>query len=58
MREKCLDNEKCFDIFMGRECNETYKVWLKSVLFEKDFSKTDNWDLRLNLNNALIPLFS
>ena len=58
MREKCLDNEKCFDIFMGRECNETYKVWLKSVLFEKDCSKTDNCDLRLNLNNALIPLFA
>ena len=26
MHEKCLVNEKCFDIFMGRECNETYKV--------------------------------
>lgn len=57
MHEKCLDNEKCFDIFMGRKCNETYKVSLMSVFFEKDCSKTDDCDMRLNLNNALIPLF-
>ena len=42
---------------MVKKCNETYKVWLMSVLFEKDCSKTDDCDMRLNLNNALIPLF-
>lgn len=35
MHEKYLDIEKPFDIFMGRKCNETYKVWLMSVFFRK-----------------------
>lgn len=42
---------------MGKKCNETYKVWLMSVFFEEDCLKTDDCDMRLSLNNALIPLF-